>query len=79
MHIYQRPVLKVAIREVLMQLISLQQRNLCKTPSSVHHLVIEPEGGDDHDPPPSGGVAIHLRDLRFDPPVIVDALARWAA
>lgn len=60
-----------------MQLISLQQRNLSKMQSPALASAEPPD--DDHDPPPRGGRAVHLRDLRFDPPVIADALARWAA
>lgn len=63
-----------------MQLINLQQRNLLKVQSfAAIARMADRNGDDDGDPPPTGGLAIHLRDLRFDPPVIADALARWAA
>lgn len=61
-----------------MQLISLQQRQTRPNPPHPWAAVASRPEPDD-DPPPKGGLAIHLRDLRFDPPVIADAMARWAA
>jgi hypothetical protein len=61
-----------------MQLIRLQPRNVRATVSpDLLANAVRPPGDDD--PPPKGGMAIRLRDLRFDPPVLADALHRLAA
>jgi hypothetical protein len=60
-----------------MQLIRLQPRN--PRPTLSPDLLAAAIRPPDDDPPPKGGMAIRLRDLRFDPPVLADAMHRLAA